>query len=407
MLDLSLDDKIFRVNPNYTLVAADRLPERFTFGSASAGHFGLFVPKRGADRWTQTVRASAEAALLYFSVRKPARLPFHLRSQLTVPMSDRVGNLLLAGILDVECNGEFVTGLRAIRLLEAGIQGKSRPESRTAAISDAALDYGYRFLQAASHAPSRAGLTRSVIQRLYQYNAVPPSRTSRALLSTEESVLSFLNIDKNEPVISSPSSRSWTFHPAERGGWWHHWQPGRTENARNAIDTLRDRTWEGDAKLYISPVVADLPRVLSASLPIVMGSDAVGMKIGASMPGLLRPDKMVVYFANAADLLDTAAVLAKGLGTAEAQGVPFTADLTGDGLLSWGSDTPADESAGRRTSSSWRVWVSEVLGNALVTASKRDLSLAEARDFAKAKAEFAGIDASLWRPKEHLLQTLS
>jgi hypothetical protein len=66
---------------------------------------------------------------------------------------------------------------------------------------------------------------------------------------------------------------------------------------------------------------------------------------------------------RAADLLATR------LASVAPQGVPFSAEIAGDGLLSWGMDPPRNARVlSWHDYDSWRLWVVRRLARAIVTA---------------------------------------
>ena len=119
----------------------------------------------------------------------------------------------------------------------------------------------------------------------------------------------------------------------------------------------------------------------------VLAGRNVDFKIGDDAGGLLRPDKMVAYFGAREELDDVGAALRARLAGCPAHGVPFTAGLGDDGLLSWGLDPPESERAlswlGRE---SWRLWLAAKLGAAIAFAktwSRRARGAVEFRDRAR------------------------
>src|SRR5262249_57560169 len=85
--------------------------------------------------------------------------------------------------------------------------------------------------------------------------------------------------------------------------------------------------------------------------------------------GLLRPDKIVAYFPTLDGLRTASDRLATRLDGCPAHGVPFTSELSGGGLLSWGVDPPASERlVNWQPQESWRLWLTNRLANALFTA---------------------------------------
>jgi hypothetical protein len=114
-------------------------------------------------------------------------------------------------------------------------------------------------------------------------------------------------------------------------------------------------------------------------------------KIGRGIEGLLRPDKIVAYFEDGAHMEEVAGELCRSLRGCPAQGVPFTAEFGGNGLLSCGVDPPASEPA-----VSWRSWVTQRLGASLT--AHGGLPREELVAAALADIRLAGIDPDLWQP---------
>jgi hypothetical protein len=131
------------------------------------------------------------------------------------------------------------------------------------------------------------------------------------------------------------------------------------------------------------------------------------MKIGMDAAGLLRPDKIVAYFGSREDLDTAARELANELQGCPAHGVPFTAGIDDDGLLSWGIDPPESE---RPLSwldrESWRLWIAKSLGAALALAKGAARPLAqqvvEPWRFAVERVRRHGVDVDTWTPADTL-----
>ena len=144
-------------------------------------------------------------------------------------------------------------------------------------------------------------------------------------------------------------------------------------------------------KLYVSP----RPEALAAAFPILaeafVRAGVRSFKVGRGVEGLLRPDKIIAYFDDHADLAAVARALCRRLTRCPAQGVPFTTQIDGSGLLSLGVDPPLGDAA-----TSWRAWVTRRLAASL--AASRG-ALVESR-VAEALAEIraAGVDPESWTP---------
>jgi hypothetical protein len=114
-------------------------------------------------------------------------------------------------------------------------------------------------------------------------------------------------------------------------------------------------------KLYVSP----RPEALATAFPIIAETfvemEVRSFKVGRGIEGLLRPDKIIAYFDNRSDLDAVVNTLCERLNGCPAQGVPFTAEVGLDGLLSWGIDPPPSAEA-----LSWRSWITKRLANEIV-----------------------------------------
>jgi hypothetical protein len=112
--------------------------------------------------------------------------------------------------------------------------------------------------------------------------------------------------------------------------------------------------------------------------------------------GVLRPDKLVAYFATLDAVERAAAALAPRLRGIDAHGVPFTTALTSDGLLSWGCDPPSLSAAPARES--WRLWVTNRLADALMRAKVNPHAGVAPERFALARIALDGVDPDSWAP---------
>jgi hypothetical protein len=149
--------------------------------------------------------------------------------------------------------------------------------------------------------------------------------------------------------------------------------------------------------------VSGVPAALRAVADTLAGTRGViGFKIGRDLRGLHRPDKLVAYFTEVDALQTTAARLKSALQGTPAHGVPFTAEVTCDGLLSWGVD-PSNE---QRTlidpfERSWRGWITNRLAEYLVAIKARS-SRDEAWHFALERLRLDGVDIDTWVPHGRL-----
>ena len=145
------------------------------------------------------------------------------------------------------------------------------------------------------------------------------------------------------------------------------------------------------SKLYVSP----RPEVLANAFPRIadafVRSGVRSFKVGRGIEGLLRSDKIVAYFEDRAHMDDVARALLRSLRGCKAQGVPFTAEVGGNGLLSSGVDPPAGDAA-----ASWRSWITKRLAASLT--SNRGTPTVDLVAAALADIRLAGVDPDSWLP---------
>jgi hypothetical protein len=367
----------FRANPECELVVYDRLPpdqRRAVARLARAPDFyGIVVARdpardvaRGVDR---------ETALLFLTLRDPGRLPAYVARLLGEQCDAVVGALVLDRVLEVERHGTFVSGPEAIPapLRDAG----DDPDGGV--IARLSLDA----LRYAAALPLRSA--PEVAGRLYRYNAEPLTPAWARRLGSAADVLAYLGATH---ATARVLARWWS--RTEPGGWlmW-----GRR---RGPVPPGRARA---PRKLYVSPTTSALPVAFPAVVATLAGLGAPPFKIGSSALGLLRPDKLVVYVDDDDELRRTADALAGALAGVGAQGVPFTAPSSSDGLLSWGVD-PTAVGGIPEAVTSWRVWLTQHLATSLVAAAAA--GEAEPWRVALARLPTLGVDPRDWTPTRTL-----
>lgn len=373
-------DAVFRANPFYELVLYDRLShtEREVLGELADGDalYGVLRARRGSE--LELRAASRDTALLLFTLKNPGPLPHFLRADLGADLENAVARLVLDGVLQIEHRGSFVSGADARDLVLTAADGEP---GRIAMLSVEALQYG----QALEDMP-----TQELALRLYCYGRKPVSPIWQRQLANEAAARQYLGLIAGG-AAQAVLDRSWTevAHPRNRT-YWRVWRPRHDGSGSNA-----------GYKLYISADPASLPGVF----PVVVASLADGpgvraFKVGRDVFGLCRPDNLVVYFSHLEDLHAAASRLTDRLEGSRACGVPFTAEVTRDGLLSWGIDPPAEHRF--RQAGSWRLWVVGRLAEYLVTARTTAASAAEPWRFALDRLSVDGIDTDTWVPESRI-----
>jgi hypothetical protein len=160
--------------------------------------------------------------------------------------------------------------------------------------------------------------------------------------------------------------------------------------------------------LYLSPLPEFISEVFSIAFSTLSKTNTFHLKVGADASGLLRPDKMVAYFYTQDDLRKASQLLAKELEECPAHGVPFTAEIAGDGLLSWGVDPPDEKQLlSWKPQESWRLWLTNRLANGLVTGRNSGADESgefEPWEYAVERLSMEGVDARFWTPAQKMWQ---
>ncbi len=368
-----------RANPAYELVLLDRLEpgERELVGGVAGEDqvYGVLRPRAGSALAPRVV--SPETALLFLSLAEPGAPPQYARAGLGADLDATVERLVLDAVLELEQGGGYVSGAAAARICvgrePAGGQGR----------------IGELTLAALRHAQELGPLDEALLaMRLYLYGGLPISPAVRERWPDDEAVAAFLGI--------APGGAA---HAALQAGWL---ESGGGE-AAPAWRSWRPRQVAGDAsgrrgasfKLYVSPAVEALPEAVRAvveTLPRLPGVSA--FKLGRGVEGICRPDKLVAYFDSRDDLRRAVESLRPRLAGCAAHGVPFTAAIAADGLLSWGADPPRSADG---PAESWRLWVAERLAEYL-SAARSEPGGVEPWRFALERLRLAGIDTDTWVP---------
>jgi hypothetical protein len=365
---------ILRANPGYELVLLDRLSEADR-DALEGEHelYGVLRSRAGADLQPRT--AAADTALLFLTLTQAARLPSYVRTRLGASTERAIARLVLDGVLEIEHNGELLSGVQASEALLG--DGSSGGQGRIGELSLAALRYGQQL--------AALGVVQMPLaSRLYGYGRRPITAALRERLPSLAAIEEHLGIDAQGDSRALLDA-DWIEVAPEPGATQRYW---RTWHARWAPGG--DGRWDGGYKLYVSPSLYALGDALASVAGSLAGAHGVrAFKVAERLDGLCRPDKLVVYFDRLEDLQAGAFRLREALAGAPAHGVPFTAAITSDGLLSWGADPPLLD--GERAS--WRQWVTERLAEYLEAACGSEI---EPWQFALRRLRLAGIDPDGW-----------
>jgi hypothetical protein len=390
---MRFDDLIFRTGRGYELVPFERLAaaEREALHGLEIDPdlYGVLRP-RGADGTaaqiqTQTYKAvGRDTALLLLTLAEPGPLPAFARRG--TEARRELARLVLDGVLEVGHGGGFVSGSEALAVLGMGEGGgdAETPAGALARLSLEALRYA---------AALEVDDLETLGEWLYGYHRLPLTPRRARWFPPGEALLELLGAAPGSPLRGildhhwtapgGPAAEVWL-------SWSRRWPPAALEGS------------EPVTKLYVSPSPEALRETFAGLLETLPRTRALSFKIGSGAAGVLRPDKLVVYFAGEEDLVSGAEALARRLAGVPPHGVPFSAEIAGDGLLSWGLDPPPRERLlPWQPRESWRQWVTRRLAAALLT-GRRCGEGRPAWRFALERLRLEGVDVERWTPRAEL-----
>ena len=260
-----------------------------------------------------------------------------------------------------------------------------RPEGFLAGLSCQAIHWAARVPRPAP------GLLR---RRLYDFNRLPITPSWADRLRHRRAAVRFLGTDRRPPS-------GWRRRPhTSNTGWigFERLEPGGSSPLQSPA---------GPFKLYVSPHPEYLPSLIESLWPLLADLPVTAMKVADSAAGLLRPDKLIVYSPRLEWIEDLARRLLCDSKNSTAQGVPFSAEIGGAGLLSWGVDLHGVDRHGvdrHRGASvrSWRSWIVERIATALFEASRQPRHRGPPGLSVRRALEPEGIDIDRWQPLARL-----
>jgi hypothetical protein len=373
-----LTGETFRASRRFRLISLERTPAQLKRAlgrlRTDPDCHGVLIP-RGSRRRDFTA-VNQNTARLLRALKSPGGLPAGMFGS-DAETRELIAKLVLDGVLEMEDPKGFISGAAAYPLVFEG-QPSTTIQGKTGRLSLDALKY------------AQALGIEDVLQlaaRLYRFNTTPASpRVSRWVAPSVAEI---------EGCLVSPMGKAARWRavaPVDPADAWAVW-------ARE--ETGRGKRKDPVYKLYVSPRLEQLRLALPTVLKFVTGSEAIAFKLGSGPYGLVRPDKLVIYFGCLDDLLEMSTELRSQLAGIESQGVPFSASLDEHGLLSWGIDPPHEQQMfGSDGEESWRWWVACRLAAALSAATAAEAAI-EPWQFALERLRLDGVDRETFAPRDH------
>ena len=375
----------FRANPEYDLVPFRRLgPGDRALAddlSRDPDNYGILRPRSFTTLGVKAV--SNSVAALVRALATPRALPDRLRAASDDASVDEILRLVLDGVVQVEGDRGFVCGAGGDFLFDA-------PDGDTHAASDCIMRMSLDALRHASWL--RIQNVSALSARLYFFNRAPVTPRWANRLPNPSATRDWLGLTRTG-ATRALLERHWEFVPSNEPGGWLSWVPRESQPAK-----MRESP---TYKLYVSPACAHVRETFHAVVEELARFGPTSFKVGGDVQGLLRPDKIVLYFPAADALARCAEHLHRALDGTPAHGVPFTASVESTGLLSRGIDPPASAKVlSWRTSESWRLWTTNRLAVYMLTAraTSNESTRVSAGSFARLRLALDGVDTRSWNP---------
>jgi hypothetical protein len=377
-----LSAAVVRLNPRYCVASIESLSgEQLSCLGANADATVFSAVLIDLESGRLSIKAiSAKIEALLEQCRTAVRIDA-LLAHLSSRERDRIlSGLILEGILEVAVENGFVSQCAAYHLIvrsDEGLVGTSK----LATLSLKAIKHGQRLCM------ERADLLAA---RLYFYNRIPATAAWRDLWPDAGAVLRYLGAVPGSALRQDLAS--WAeFSSLPANTPWLSW-----------CLRLSDPHGVATCKLYISPEPQYTRVAFAEVVSLLSMSNALALKIGSNAHGLLRADKLVMYFERRDDLFNFCERLLRRISGLIAQGVPFSATVDEGGLLSWGTDPPRSERGlGWYADDSWRIWICNRLALALVAATESPQTGLSPWRYALVKLWLSGVDTRKWIFRDH------
>jgi hypothetical protein len=381
----------FRANPSLEFAPSSELRARYGERLAAIEDVdtcvGIVRPRD--PRAQGTLRAvDRPTALLLARLQTPGLIPFpEITGAPNQAALNAIARLVLDGLLEIQTDRGWVGGPTAHGEILELDSVPPRYVHPLGQISRAALRYAEALELDDVH---------TLAWRLYSFNRRPVTPSCFRARGSPQQLETWLGV---EDFLNSASALAASWERDAVAGEWLYWWPSASRR------TLA--VGEVTFKLYVSPKTEQLPACLRRALGILAAHYTVGFKVGGHAHAVQRPDKFVAYFSSLGGLRACATALQGALQGLQCHGVPFSAPLTQDGLLSWGVDPPSDaQLLAGEDGDSWRSWVTSRLASYLIAAQRAREAVIRPVEFALARLSLDGIDTEAWAPDETWLLNL-
>jgi len=385
-------EKVYRFNPVFKLTPVEELTDdqkkRFRHLISSKNCYGFLHAPREAKLTVKTVNRSFAEFLI--NLRKPKIIGDILASYKQGTDEEKrqlLIRLVLDSVLEVQENGEFVSGVEAVNRVLL-----SSDDIAGGIVEDDNKNFSQVVSQKSIHFALNSAIIhpQDISFYLYNFNRIPISLRWRQRLPDENAVAKFLNLEDSDSwhgmpewVKPQPIRIEENGEPNQFDLYWRSW---KLKNRK----PLKDMP---SYKVYFCPLPDELPEVFRVVREIASDSEAHAMKIGRRLTGILRPDKYIIYFTQFPPALEFAREVSKRLDSFNSQGTPFSYQVNADNpLVSMGVDPPSI--LGERNS--WRLYITNKI--ALAIQGVRRTQAKEPVEYIHSYMRVLGVDSHNWKP---------
>lgn len=370
-------NKRFRAGESYRLVEWNQLEDNDRSMLSNAGNageiYGIFKPVSSANGLMQKI-AWKEQAFIFLHCKNYHQLPNYVLSQPYGRYENIITEMLIDHVLELQYEEDFISGPGASAMIfDNNWLTKNSLADKLSTLSANAIRYSLYL---------RNETAKSLGNKLYTFNVIPRDKNSKQYLSAAKSINDFIysGFEHSEML-----SKNWSLNRERK--YWFSW------SRNEPLAGYEHTEVAGTYKLYLSPIPDAVPAFFNIAVPVLTRSNATGFKIGQTIDGLLRPDKMIAYFNNREDLFSAAKELEVLSNDIPAHGVPFTTQLDKSGLISFGIDHAFLK---LKRGYSWRTWVTEVLAKTILQAKTENLSMEFLFQYIKARLFTERINIDKW-----------
>lgn len=283
-------------------------------------------------------------------------------------------NLIENSLLVLDVGSKSYSGNEAFsKLYKLHSFEKNTTNSIVSKLSFQAVYYGYNLNE---------NRVQDLAAKLYHFNTLP-STGERLKLFKSKSTSEIFNLKQ---IFGDEFLKYFNMNENE---YWLYFSVKKVYGQVSANNTY---------KLYVSPQPEFFRECCEVLAKFIPESTSFSFKLGVGLQGILRPDKIVVYFSSKNEMLAFAKKLIKNMDDIKAQAIPFTVQLDRKGLISWGVDPPRIKTNIFWEQSSWRVWLTSKIAHYIIQYKNSKVENLTIEEYIKHKLSWDNINSNTMEP---------